>query len=84
MAKKRINLFRLKNLLTEVQTMDEINVAGFIDLLRYQFKNRQIFISTHEDHTSSYFRYKFSKAGLEQERINLKELSKIETENDTQ
>ena len=84
MGKKRINLFRLKNLLTEVQTMDEINVAGFIDLLRYQFKNRQIFISTHEDHTSSYFRYKFSKAGLEQERINLKELSKIETENDTQ
>jgi energy-coupling factor transporter ATP-binding protein EcfA2 len=64
-----------------VQTMDEINVAGFIDLLRYQFKNRQIFISTHEDHTSSYFRYKFSKAGLEQERINFKELSKIETEN---
>lgn len=63
-----------------VQTMDEINVAGFIDLLRYQFKSRQIFISTHEDHTSSYFRYKFSKAGLEQERINFKELSKIETE----
>lgn len=64
-----------------VQTMDEINVAGFIDLLRYQFKNRQIFISTHEDHTSSYFRYKFSKARLEQERINFKELSKLEHEN---
>ena len=64
-----------------VQTMDEINVAGFIDLLRYQFKNRQIFISTHEDHTSSYFRYKFSKAGLEQERVNFKELSKIENDN---
>ncbi|MFT6902329.1 MAG: exonuclease SbcC [Colwellia sp.] len=63
-----------------IQTMDEINVAGFIDLLRYQFKNRQIFISTHEDHTSSYFRYKFNKAGLEQERINFKELSKIETD----
>jgi predicted ATPase len=61
-----------------VQTMDEINVAGFIDLLRHQFKNRQIFISTHEDHTSSYFRYKFSKAGLDQERINFSKLFKDE------
>tara|TARA_R110001583_G_scaffold77851_2_gene211578 strand:- start:18900 stop:19160 length:261 start_codon:yes stop_codon:yes gene_type:complete len=59
-----------------VQTMDEINVAGFIDLLRHQFKEHQIFISTHEDHTSSYFRYKFSKAGLEHGRINFKDLFK--------
>ena len=58
--------------------MDEINAAGFIDLLRHQFKDRQIFISTHEDHTSSYFRYKFSKAGLDQERINFNNLFKEE------
>jgi exonuclease SbcC len=55
-----------------VQTMDEINVASFIDLLRHEFKNRQIFISTHEDHISSYFRYKFGKAKLETQRINFK------------
>lgn len=53
-----------------VQTMDEINMSAFIDLLRYEFKNRQILISTHEDHTSAYFRYKFLKAGLERGRIN--------------
>jgi len=64
-----------------VQTMDEINAAGFIDLLRHQFKDRQIFISTHEDHTSSYFRYKFNKAGLEQERINFKNLFQKELSN---
>lgn len=63
-----------------VQTMDEINVAGFIDLLRHQFKDRQIFISTHEDHTSSYFRYKFSKAGLSQERINFNAITKAALE----
>jgi len=63
-----------------VQTMDEINVAGFIDLLRHQFNDRQIFISTHEDHTSSYFRYKFKKAGLEHKRINFNEMSKKELE----
>ncbi|WAJ71992.1 AAA family ATPase [Catenovulum adriaticum] len=53
-----------------VQTMDEINMSAFIDLLRYEFKDRQILISTHEDHTSAYFRYKFLKAGLERGRIN--------------
>lgn len=63
-----------------VQTMDEINSAGFIDLLRHQFNDRQIFISTHEDHTSSYFRYKFKKAGLEHKRINFNEISKKELE----
>ncbi|NQY38370.1 MAG: AAA family ATPase [Alteromonadaceae bacterium] len=57
-----------------VQTMDEINVAGFIDLLRHEFRDRQIFISTHEDHTSSYFRYKFGKADLETQRINFKDI----------
>ena len=59
-----------------VQTMDEINMSAFIDLLRYEFADRQIFISTHEDHTSAYFRYKFSKAGLEKARINFMELSR--------
>ncbi|SQD78548.1 AAA family ATPase [Moritella yayanosii] len=59
-----------------VQTMDEINVAGFIDLLRHEFKDRQIFISTHEDHTSSYFRYKFGKADLETQRINFKDIQR--------
>ena len=59
-----------------VQTMDEINMSVFIDLLRYEFVNRQIFISTHEDHTSPYFRYKFSKAGLEKGRINFMSLAR--------
>lgn len=60
-----------------VQTMDEINMSAFIDLLRYEFSDRQIFISTHEDHTSAYFRYKFSKAGLEKARINFMSLARI-------
>jgi exonuclease SbcC len=57
-----------------VQTMDEINVADCIDLLRHEFRDRQIFISTHEDHASSYFRYKFGKANLEIQRINFKDI----------
>ena len=58
-----------------MQTLDEINIAGFIDLLRNEFKERQIFLSTHEDDMSSLIRYKFKKLGLEQQRINFKELA---------
>ncbi|WP_023603106.1 AAA family ATPase [Aliivibrio logei] len=58
-----------------VQTMDEINIAGFIDLLRHEFRDRQIFLSTHEDNISSYIRYKFGKANLETQRINFKKIS---------
>lgn len=56
-----------------VQTMDEINVVGFIDLLRNDFANHQIFMSTHEDLISTFMRYKFKKYGLSQKRINVRE-----------
>jgi exonuclease SbcC len=56
-----------------VQTMDEINVVGFIELLRNDFANHQIFMSTHEDLISTFMRYKFKKYGLSQKRINVRE-----------
>lgn len=56
-----------------VQTMDEINVVGFMDLLRNDFDNHQIFMSTHEDLISTFMRYKFTKYGLSQKRINIRE-----------
>lgn len=31
-----------------VQTIDDVNMVGFVDILRYEFGDRQIFISTHE------------------------------------
>ncbi|TAJ05451.1 hypothetical protein DMA11_23505 [Marinilabiliaceae bacterium JC017] len=58
-----------------VQTMDELNIAGFIEVLRNDFKDRQIFISTHEDMMSSYMRYKFDKFNLKSKRINVKEIA---------
>ncbi len=59
-----------------VQTMDEINISGCIELLRNEFSDRQIFISTHESMMSTYMRYKFEKYNLSTKRINVKELSK--------
>ncbi|CAI8901895.1 AAA_23 domain-containing protein [Pseudomonas sp. IT-P253] len=56
-----------------VQTLDDINVAGFVDLLRNEFSDRQIIISTHEDEMSAYMQYKFKKYGLDAEGIDFKQ-----------
>lgn len=54
------------------QSLDDINVAGFIDLLRNEFSDRQIILSTHEDEISSFMQYKFKKHNLEAESIDFK------------
>lgn len=59
-----------------VQTLDEINVAGFIELLRTEFQNRQIIMSTHEDRMSAYFRYKYKKFGMPADRINFMDIAR--------
>jgi len=56
-----------------IQTLDELNIVGFVEVLRHQFKDRQIFMSTHEDMMSTYLRYKFEKFGLKTMRVNFKE-----------
>jgi DNA repair protein SbcC/Rad50 len=57
-----------------IQTLDELNIAGFIELLRNEFADRQIFIATHEDMMSAYMRYKFDKYGLHTQRLSFKEV----------
>jgi exonuclease SbcC len=47
-----------------VQTMDDMNVHSFIELMRHEFKDYQIILSTHEDNIAKYMRYKFSKFGF--------------------
>lgn len=55
-----------------VQTMDEINIASFVELLRNDFCQKQIILSTHEEEISKYMRYKFSKYNLSTKRINVR------------
>ncbi|WP_121604899.1 AAA family ATPase [Virgibacillus sp. Bac332] len=55
-----------------IQTMDEINMASFVELLRNDFSDRQIILSTHEDKISMYIRYKFAKYGHRTGNINVK------------
>lgn len=47
-----------------IQTMDELNISSFVELLRNDFKSYQFILSTHEDNFSDYIRYKFGKYNL--------------------
>ena len=54
-----------------VQSMDEINMISLVEILRNEFSDKQIILSTHEDNVSKYFVYKFLKYGLSTKLINL-------------
>lgn len=57
-----------------VQAMDDINTAGFIELLRNDFSDRQIILSTHEQMLSNYIRYKFKKFNIDSLGIDLSKI----------
>lgn len=56
-----------------VQTMDELNIASFVEVIRNEFYDKQIIMSTHEDDFSRYTRYKYSKYGMKTNSITLKD-----------
>lgn len=56
-----------------VQTMDDINIASFIEVLRNDFSNKQIILSTHETDKENYILYKFLKYNLKGRSFNVKE-----------
>jgi len=60
-----------------VQSMDDINTAGFIEVLRNDFADRQILLSTHEQMLSTYIRYKFKKFNIDSLRIDLSQTNNI-------
>ncbi len=68
---KKYSISRLLFIDAPVQSMDDINTAGFIDVLRNDFKDRQVFVSTHEEMLSSFIRYKYKMFNLESSRIDL-------------
>lgn len=54
-----------------VQTMDDINMASLVEVLRNDFSEKQIILSTHEDKVARYFTYKYLKHGENVKIINL-------------
>ena len=57
-----------------VQTIDDVNMVGFVDILRYEFGDRQIFISTHEQSFEWFLRYRYSKAEKKVNVFNMKDI----------
>ncbi len=56
-----------------LQTLDEINLHSLVELLKYNFSDQQLFMSTHEDRYSRFIRYKYDKFRLRSKNINMKE-----------
>lgn len=56
-----------------VQTMDDINMSSLIELLRNDFRDKQLIMSTHEEKVSRYFTYKYLKHGSNVKIVNLME-----------
>lgn len=50
-----------------VQTIDDINVWGFVETLRHEFRDYQLLFSTHELSYGSFLRYKLSRMGIRTE-----------------
>lgn len=57
-----------------IQTIDDVNMVGLVDILRYEFADSQIFISTHEQRFEWYLRYKYEKTGKTIKPFNMKKL----------
>ncbi|MGS5516375.1 AAA family ATPase [Clostridioides difficile] len=56
-----------------LQNMDDINMASFVELLRNEFRDKQIILSTHDERISRFIRYKYHKVGIDSKRYNVKE-----------
>lgn len=56
-----------------LQNMDDINMASFVELLRNEFGDKQVILSTHDERISRFIRYKYYKFGIESMRYNVKE-----------
>lgn len=56
-----------------IQTMDDINIASLVELLRNEFGNKQITLSTHEIEKENYILYKFLKYGKTGQSFNVKD-----------
>lgn len=68
------NHFKFLAIDDPVQTLDDINIHSFIELMRHDFKDYQIIMSTHEDDIANYLTYKFNKFDFKCNRLRVQEL----------
>lgn len=66
--------FKFLSIDDPVQTMDDLNIHTFIELVRNDFTDYQILLSTHDDFTSRYIKYKFEKYNMKTEIKNIQQI----------
>ncbi|WP_460096212.1 AAA family ATPase [Pseudomonas sp. S3_C01] len=83
LALNRVYARRFSTILIDdpVQTMDDINMSSLVELLRNDFSDRQIIMSTHEDKVARYFTYKYIKHSGKVKIINLMQRKEYEPAN---
>lgn len=66
--------FKFLSIDDPVQTMDDLNIHTFIELVRNDFIDYQILLSTHDDFTSRYIKYKFDKFNMSTDIKNIQKI----------
>lgn len=59
-AKTNLDIFMVDD---PCQSLDELNIASFVEIIKNEFKDTQLILSTHEDRIAGYINYKCEKAG---------------------
>jgi len=67
-----------------VQSMDDINMISLVELLRNDFRDKQIFLSTHEDEIEKYILYKYMKHQYDVCRVDVMKRELYYKEQETQ
>ncbi|WP_319471781.1 AAA family ATPase [uncultured Trichococcus sp.] len=68
LSNKGVKLFMIDD---PLQSIDDLSAHSFVDLLTQEFRDNQIFISTHELDKTAMFYYKYNQAGIPFSRKNL-------------
>lgn len=55
------------------QSLDELNIASFVEIMKNEFSDTQLILSTHEDKIAAYMKYKFEKANKKMCIFNVQE-----------
>jgi ABC-type Mn2+/Zn2+ transport system ATPase subunit len=58
-----------------VQTIDDINLWGLIETIRHEFGNKNILLSTHEDDSAAWIRYKLEMMGRKAFALDMRTLN---------
>ena len=75
LAMKKIALANLDVFMIDdpCQSLDELNIASFVEIMKNEFDDTQLILSTHEDKIAAYMKYIFEKRNKKMRIFNVQE-----------